>query len=50
MFRSILLTLQSKRQINLLFGQTIWVESKEHADKYYTTMEQSVLYEYKIIE
>ncbi len=34
----------------ILYGQTIWVESKEHADKYYTTMEQSVLYEYKIIE
>ncbi len=34
----------------ILYGQTIWVESKEHADKYYTTMEQSVLYEYKIME
>ncbi len=32
----------------ILIAQTIWVESKKHADKYYTTMEQSVLYEYNI--
>ncbi len=32
----------------ILPGQTIWVEAKERADKYYTNKEQSVVYEYEI--
>ncbi len=34
----------------ILPPQTIWVESRQRSGKYYTNKEQSVLYEYKIVE